>query len=105
MINTDVSNKEKTKCYVAVADLKQLGVNSMKCRRDQIERIVRERGCGLLNDSRYFLKSDAPQITPGHLLPKGSCRKVRCCSIEKKFIGDGVLDRLYLGNSACHCDI
>ncbi len=96
VLNPDVSNKDKSKSYVAVmfADLNLLGVD---CQRNTIESVLRQSGLGIINDSRYFLKKDAPSVHPGQLLSKSLYRKVRCCSINKDVINDDVLDRLYQG--------
>ncbi len=85
VLNPDVSNKDKSKSYVAVmfADLNLLGVD---CQRNTIESVLRQSGLGIINDSRYFLKKDAPSVHPGQLLSKSLYRKVRCCSITKMLL-------------------
>ena len=102
MINPDVSNKDRTKFYLLVmfTDLNGLGLN---CQRSQIDPVLRNSGLGILNDSRYFLKKDAPCVVPGQMLPKSLCRKVRCCSISKEAIDGDVLDRLYHGKHILVC--
>ncbi len=84
---------------VMFVDLKLLGVNSQ---RTTIESVLRQSGFGIINDSRYFLKKDAPCVYPGQLLSKSLYRKVRCCSISKDVINDDVLYRLYQGIYICN---
>lgn len=89
VINPDVSNKDKSCSFVAIAvgDLVRLGV---KCQKDELECAVRQQGCGIVNDLRYFLKPDATDDR----MSKVACRKMRCCSIDKHHIDKEVLDNI-----------
>ena len=98
IINPEVTNREKSKFWVAVAlgDLQRFGV---QCSRSGLEAAVKN-GHGMVNDSRYFLKQDVSlTVSPGSgdPVPKSFCRKSRCCSSDKSSINEDVLHRLLTG--------
>ena len=81
----DVTNKDKSRSFVAIAvgDLLRLGV---KCQKNELECVVSQQGCGIVNDLWYFLKPDA---TDDHM-SEVACRKMRCYSIDKHYIDKDV---------------
>ena len=84
MVNPAVYNCSRTMSFVAIA-------NAIA---NPIEKMVRMSGCGIVGDSRYFLKEGMPP----EQMTKAAMKKVRCCSVSKEILTKETLHRVYQGS-------
>lgn len=96
MINSNVSNADRTESYIAFVLDDVINLNLTSKSRLTVETAVKLNSTGSVTAGRYFLQKGASATTLVGL-PKTMLHKRRCCSISKRSIDTELLQKLEEG--------